>query len=53
MLIKRIETQLLYNDMSIKEIAMQLGFPDVSNFGRYVKAKLGESPRAIRSRARK
>ena len=53
MLIKRIETLLLYNDMSIKEIAMQLGFPDVSNFGRYVKAKLGESPRAIRSRARK
>ena len=48
MLIKRIETLLLY-----KEIAMQLGFPDVSNFGRYVKAKLGESPRAIRSRARK
>ena len=53
MLITRIETLLLYNDMSIKEIAMQLGFPDVSNFGRYVKAKLGESPRAIRSRARK
>lgn len=53
MLIKRIETLLIYNDMSIKEIAMQLGFPDVSNFGRYVKAKLGESPRAIRSRARK
>ena len=53
MLIKRIETLLLYSDMSIKEIAMQLGFPDVSNFGRYVKAQLGNAPRLIRAKAGK
>lgn len=50
MLIKRIEALLHSSDLTIKEIAMQLGFPDVSNFGRFVKAKLGESPRAIRAR---
>ena len=53
MLIKRIEMLLIHSDMSIKEIAMQLGFPDVSNFGRYVKAHLGDSPRLIRAKAGK
>lgn len=52
-LINRIEYLLLRSDLSVKEIAMQLGFPDVSNFGRYVKSKLGSSPRAIRANAGK
>lgn len=52
-LINRIEYMLLRSDLSVKEIAMQLGFPDVSNFGRYVKSKMGASPRAIRARAGK
>ncbi|MGN0214038.1 MAG: helix-turn-helix domain-containing protein [Muribaculaceae bacterium] len=52
-LINRIEYLLLRSDLSVKEIAMQLGFPDVSNFGRYVKSKLGVSPRAIRAKAGK
>ncbi len=46
---KRIDHLLLHSDLSIKEIAVKLGFPDVSNFGRYVKSKLGKSPRAIRA----
>lgn len=45
---KRIEHLLLHSDLTIKEIAMKLDFPDVSNFGRYVKGRLGRSPRAIR-----
>ena len=52
-IINRIEYLLLRSDLSVKEIAMQLGFPDVSNFGRYVKTKLGISPRAIRAKAGK
>ena len=52
-LINRIEYLLLHSDLSVKEIAMQLGFPDVSNFGRYVKTKLGVSPRSIRTKAGK
>ncbi|MGM9813049.1 MAG: helix-turn-helix domain-containing protein [Muribaculaceae bacterium] len=52
-LINRIEYLLLRSDLSVKEIAMQLGFPDVSNFGRYVKTKLGVSPRSIRTKAGK
>lgn len=49
MLEKRIMHLLMHSDLSIKEIAVNLGFPDVSNFGRYVKAKFGKSPRAIRA----
>ncbi len=49
MLEKRISHLLMHSDLSIKEIAMNLGFPDVSNFGRYVKAIFGKSPRAIRA----
>ncbi|MCI6894081.1 MAG: helix-turn-helix domain-containing protein [Bacteroidales bacterium] len=52
-LINRIEYLLLRSDLSVKEIAMQLGFPDVSNFGRYVKSKTGSSPRSIRANAGK
>ena len=39
---------LKYSDKSIKEIALELDFPNISFFGKYVKAHLGVSPKAYR-----
>lgn len=41
---ERIRRLLCYSDKSIKEIADELDFPNVSFFGRYVKKHLGKSP---------
>lgn len=46
--IKDIIRLLKYSDKSIKEIAFELDFPNISFFGKYVKAHLGVSPKAYR-----
>lgn len=43
-LIEDIKYRLKYSTKSIKEIAMDLDFPSISFFGKYVKAHLGMSP---------
>ena len=43
-MIERIRRLLCYSEKSIKEIADELEFPNVSFFGRYVKKHLGQSP---------
>lgn len=45
---KDIIRMLKYSDKSIKEIALELDFPNISFFGKYVKAHLGMSPKAFR-----
>ena len=47
-MVKDIKQLLKYSDKSIKEIAQSLGFPNLSFFGKYVKAHLGVSPSAYR-----
>lgn len=49
-MIKDIKQMLKYSDKSIKEIAQTLGFPNLSFFGKYVKAHLGVSPSAFRKK---
>ena len=44
----RIKQLLLYSDMSIKEIATEMGFDNLSFFGKYVKKHLGLSPNNYR-----
>ena len=46
--ISRIKQLLLYSDMSIKEIAREMGFDNLSFFGKYVKKHLGLSPNHFR-----
>jgi YesN/AraC family two-component response regulator len=43
-----IKYYLLQTDLSVKEIAFKLDFPDVSFFCKYVKKHLGESPMEYR-----
>lgn len=43
-----VRTLLTSTSLSIKEIAARLGFPNVSFFGKYVREKLGCSPREFR-----
>ena len=47
-----IAHQLKYSDRSIKEIAGDFHFSSLSVFGKFVKAKLGLSPREYRARCR-
>lgn len=47
-LIEDIKYRLKYSTKSIKEIAMELDFPSISFFGKYVKAHLGVSPTDFR-----
>ena len=47
-----IAHQLKYSDRSIKEIAGDFHFSSLSVFGKFVKAKLGLSPREYRIRSR-
>ena len=49
-MVKDIKQLLKYSDKSIKEIAQTLGFPNLSFFGKYVKAHLGVSPSAYRKK---
>jgi len=44
----RIKQLLLYSDMSIKEVATEMGFDNLSFFGKYVKKHLGLSPNNYR-----
>lgn len=44
----RIKQLLLYSDMSIKEVAGEMGFDNLSFFGKYVKKHLGLSPNHYR-----
>jgi len=44
----RIKQLLLYSDMSIKEVATEMGFENLSFFGKYVKKHLGVSPNNYR-----
>jgi len=39
---------LRFSDRSIKEIAVDYGFSSLSTFGKFVKMRLGLSPRAYR-----
>ena len=48
-----IEHRLRYTDMSVKEISNEFHFPNLSFFGRFVKAKLGVSPTIFRKNLRK
>lgn len=45
-----ITQKLKYSDMSIKEIADSLGFPNISFFGKFVKGRFGVSPKEYRHR---
>ena len=45
----RIKQLLLYSDKSIKEIANEMGFENLSFFGKYVRKHLGVSPNKFRS----
>lgn len=47
---KDIEYQLTHTSKSIKDIAYELGFPNISFFGKYVKNCLGMSPKALRDK---
>ena len=44
----RIKQLLLYSDLSIKEVATEMGFDNLSFFGKYVKKHLGLSPNHYR-----
>jgi YesN/AraC family two-component response regulator len=46
--ISRIKQLLLYSDLSIKEVASEMGFDNLSFFGKYVKKHLGLSPNNYR-----
>ena len=47
---KDIEYLMKYTPKSIKEIANELEFPNISFFGKYVKKHFGTSPRELRRR---
>lgn len=51
--VEDINRLLSHSDMSIKEIANYLDFPNLSFFGKFVKAHLGCSPTEYRSRKEK
>lgn len=46
--ISRIKHLLLYSDLSIKEVANEMGFENLSFFGKYVRKHLGLSPNHYR-----
>lgn len=47
-----ITQKLKYTDSSIKEIADDLGFPNISFFGKFVKSQFGVSPKEYRTQLR-
>lgn len=51
--IEAIVQQLKYTDKTVKEIADELQFPNISFFGKFVKGHLGVSPLAYRKRLAK
>ena len=48
--VKEIEFRLKQTDKSIKEIAYEINFPNLSFFGKYVRANLGMSPTQYRKK---
>lgn len=46
--VNRIKQLLLYSDLTIKEIATEMNFDNLSFFGKYVKKHLGHSPNTFR-----
>lgn len=48
--VREIKKQLKHSSKSIKEIALDLDFPNLSFFGKYVKAHLGLSPTQYRKK---
>ena len=44
-----IKYYLLQTDLSVKEIAFKLDFPEVSFFCKYVKKQLGQAPLEYRN----
>ena len=46
---ERIRYYLEFTDLTIKEIASELDFPNLSFFGKYVKKHLGKSPKHYRN----
>lgn len=46
-----IRHDLMYSDKSIKELSEGYGFSSISNFGKFVRAHLGMSPRDFRRHA--
>ena len=48
-----IEKMLRDTELSIKEIADRLSFPDQSTFGKFFKKHFGESPLGYRSKITK
>jgi len=51
-IVKEAKQLMLYSNKSIKEISQELGFPNLSFFGKYIKSQLGMSPTAYRTAAR-
>ena len=47
-IVGRIKQLLLYSDLSIKEVAAEMGFDNLSFFGKYVRKHLGLSPNNYR-----
>lgn len=49
-ILNQIKTELDFSDKSIKELSAQFGFPNLSVFGKFVKTRLGVSPRNYRNK---
>ncbi|MDO4512220.1 MAG: helix-turn-helix domain-containing protein [Bacteroidales bacterium] len=49
-IVSRIQQLLQYSDKSIKEIATEMNFDNLSFFGKYVKKHLGDSPNNFRKK---
>lgn len=50
-IVQDIKFHLRRKDKSIKEIATEMGIPNLSYFGKYVRRELGMSPRVYRQKA--
>lgn len=50
-IVQDIKFHLRRKDKSIKEIATEMGIPNLSYFGKYVRRELGMSPRTFRQKA--
>jgi len=47
---ERARFMLDQTDLPIKQIAAELGFHDLSHFGKFVRAQAGKGPREVRGR---
>lgn len=45
-----IRQELEFSSTGIKELSIHFGFPNMSSFGKFVKMRLGKSPRAFRKK---